>query len=168
MSAPVAAVWTPWADVLCRVCYEGLTAAESARLHAAPMVKIKWPGPPDPTTAPDRAEWREGDGPGFCTECKRPVWVHEEIAQLTRLRKLVGGELQQTGGMCAALFISREDCGAVVVTNLNGPIDIGLYQPRGWEECDGAVQSYCLPFASPDEAVAAIIRAAMTEPMENL
>lgn len=158
MTAPVAAVWTPWADVLCRICY-------ASKLIAAP--EIKWPGPADATTAPDRAEWREGDGPGFCTECGGDVWVHDEIAQLTRLRKLVGGEMQQTGGMCAALAIPHVAGGTVAVTNMNGTIDIGLYYPKDWDEGGEVIQMYCLPFSTPDDAAAGVIRAAMTEPMEE-
>ena len=169
MSAPLAGVWTPWADVLCRICHDTHYAERYRKFREAVdgLREIKWPGQADSTAAPEFREKREGDGKGYCTQCGADIWVHEEIAQLTRLRKLVGGELQQTGGMCAALAIPHVSGGTVVVTNLNGPIDIGLYEPGGWDECDGAVQSYCLPFSSPDEAVAAIIRAAMTEPLEG-
>ena len=147
MSAPIAGVWTPWADVLCRNCHDALKPEVTAKR------KIEWPA----------GEKREGDALGFCTQCGAKVWVTEEIARLTRLRAIVGGDMEQTGGMCAALTLKREDGGTVVVTNLDAPITIGRFKPGEWEENAEAEQYYCIPASTPDEAAAAIIRAALTE-----
>ena len=161
MSAPIAGVWTPWAEVLCRICHDAMGPEVTAKRE------IKWPGNPDPTAAPDRREWREGDGQGICTACGAAVWVHEDIAQLTRLRAIAGGELQQTGGMCSALAFSREDKGTVVVTNMDDVLSVAIFPPGGWEEGEEALRYYVLPLAMPDEAAAAAIQLARTEPLEG-
>jgi len=151
MSKPIAGVWTPWADVLCRICHDALPPEVTAKR------KIEWP--------PD--EKREGYGLGFCTKCGAEVWVHEDIAQLTRLQKLAGGELEQTGGMCSALtFGNRADGGTVVVTNLDGPVLIGIYHKGEWGEGQEAAKAYNLPLCTDDEDVAAIIRAAINQSIE--
>jgi len=146
VSAPVAGVWTPWAEVLCRNCHDALKA-EAKR-------EIKWPDP----------EKRLGDDQGFCTACGAEVWVHEDIAQLTRLLKVLGtGELEQTGGMCSALTIARADGGTVVVTNMDGPVMIGIFHKGEWGEGQEAAEYYNLPLSTPDDLAAAIIRVAITQ-----
>jgi hypothetical protein len=152
-TGPLAGVWTPWAEVLCRNCHDTGEDMTNSR----PKRQIKWP----------EGEKREGDGLGFCNACGGRVWVDEEVALLTRLRALAGGEMEQTGGMCAALSIKRPDGGTVVVTNLDLPITIGVYGPGDWEDTGIERQSYCLPPSTPDEAAAAVIKAALTEPLEG-
>jgi hypothetical protein len=149
---PIAGVWTPWADVLCRNCHDALGKEVTAKRE------IKWPA----------GEKRKGDGQGYCTQCGAPVWVHEEIARLTRLRKLVGGDMEQTGGMCAALALCREDGGKVVVTNLDGFIFIGTYKAGQWEEGGEGLDARELPSSTSDEDAAANIRVALTESLEGL
>ena len=162
MSAPIAGVWTPWADVLCRICHEALPAEVTAAKR-----DIKWPGPADPTAAPGCEERREGDGPGWCTSCGRAVWVHEDIAQLTRLRAIAGGEMEQTGGMCSGLTRTRMDGGTVVVTNMDRDIVIGLYAHGVWEEGGEVTALYTLPGNTPDSAAAAVIKAVQIEAREE-
>jgi len=145
---PVAGVWTPWAEVLCRHCHDEIDAKEATAKR-----KIEWP----------EGEKREGDGPGLCTKCGATVWVHEDVAQLSRLRKLTGGVMEQTGGMCAALAIGRLDGGTGVVTNLDGPLSIGVYGPGEWEEGGAEVQCYCIPEATTDEVAAFVILTAVKE-----
>jgi hypothetical protein len=147
VGGPIAGVWTPWGQVLCRKCHDALKPEVTAKR------RIEWPA----------EEKREGDGLGFCCECGRECWVSEDVALLTRLRKLVGGEMEQTGGMCAALSLKREDGGTVVVTNLDAPITIGRFKPGEWENLAEAEQYYCIPVSTPDEATAAVIQAALTE-----
>lgn len=149
----IAGVWTPWADVLCRVCHDALDADVTAKRE------IKWP----------EGEKREGDAPGWCTSCGRAIWVQEDIAQLTRLRKLVGsGEMEQTGGMCAALVFPRADGGVVVVTNLDEPLFIGRFATSDWTESpDSLIGEYELPAGTPDEAAVAIIKVVINQEGEN-
>ena len=89
--------------------------------------------------------------------------MSEDIAQLTRLRKLVGGVLEQTGGMCAALTIGRMDGGTVVVTNLDGPLLIGVYAPGEWEEGNAEMQAFSIPGETPDQGAAFVILTAVKE-----
>jgi hypothetical protein len=147
---PIAGVWTPWAQILCRACHDSLPSDATAKR------KINWP----------EGEKAEGDDLCLCTECGRSIWVAADIAQLARLHTNVGGELEQTGGMCAALVIPRGDKGTVVVTNLDGPLSIGRYAPGEWEEGAEAEQEYCLPVATPDDLAAAVIAVVLLEPLE--
>lgn len=142
---PVAGVWTPWAEALCRTCHDAC-GREMKRT-------IEWPAD----------EKRQGDAKGYCAQCDAPVWLADDVAQLTRLRRLVGGDMEQTGGMCAALTIHRIDGGVVVVTNLNGPVDIGIYPTEEWGDENADPVVYSLPFETPDEAIAAVLRAALAE-----
>ena len=56
VSAPIAGVWTPWAEVLCRVCHDALPEEVTAKR------KIEWPAAD--TLSASLREKREGDGPG--------------------------------------------------------------------------------------------------------
>lgn len=140
---PIPGVWTPWADVLCRKCHDALGKEVTAKRE------IKWP-----------EGKREGDGQGWCTSCGAPIWVHAEIALLTRLRKMVGGEMQQTGGMCAALALKRPDGKDVVVTALDGPVVVAIFEPEVWGEGE-PVAMHELPEGATDEAAATVIREAL-------
>jgi hypothetical protein len=149
MNAPIAGVWTPWAEVLCRICHD------QQKFNG--KREIKWPA----------GEKREGDGQGFCTACGAQVWVQDEVAQLTRIRAIAGGEMAQTGGMCAALTLARPDGGTVVVSNPDGAVAIGIYKPGEWGEGGEDVAVYTLPAATPDDAAAAVIKAALSESLEG-
>ena len=151
VGGPIPGVWTPWAEVLCRNCHDKLGDDVTAKR------KVKWP-----------EGKREGDGQGICSRCAAAVWVNAEIALLTRLRALVGGDLEQTGGMCAALVIGRtQDDGRVVVTNMDAPICVAIFAPGEWEEGNAEAQIYNLPGATPDDIAAAVIRVALNESLEG-
>lgn len=139
---PIIGVWTPWAEALCRHCHdaiEGMTRKKT----------IDWP-----------SEKPDGYAEGFCTKCGCSIWVCDDVAQLTRLRVRVGGDLQQTGGMCSALTIQKTDGseGTVVITNLDGPIDIGVYKKGAWEETGQCDEQYRIPGGTLDRIAAEIIR----------
>lgn len=128
------ALWTPWAEVLCPTCHG----------------TKQWNG--KAVTVPE-TKWSENDEHGYCTKCGKPVWVlgRSDVAVLTRLRHRMGeGELQQTGGMCAALTFERPDGGYVVATvddydpdAKTDLITLGLWTKEGWEET-----GECVDFAS--------------------
>jgi hypothetical protein len=65
--------------------------------------------------------------------------------------------------MCAALTIGRADGGTVVVTNLDGPLCIGVYPQGDWEEGGAEVQSYNIPGETPDQGAAFVILTAVRE-----
>jgi hypothetical protein len=150
IGGPIAGVWTPWAQVLCRKCHDSLGSEVTAKR------KVEWPAD----------EKGKGDGQGICSECGCECWVRADVAQLSRVRALVGGELEQTGGMCAALTLKREDGGAVVMT-VDGPITIGRFKPGEWEDCAEAEQYYCIPASTPDYVAALIVTAVIEEKTEE-
>src|SRR5262249_25059946 len=101
-----------------------------------------------------------------CTKCGAHIWVHEDIAQLTRIRALAGGEMEQTGGMCSALVYYREDR-TVVVTNMDYDLAVAVFQPKAWEEGEDTIRAYSLPLTTPTHAAAAVIRTALAEPLKH-
>lgn len=140
--AAIPGVWTPWGEALCRYCHDGTKGSNVKR-------DIQWVTEMRP----------EGEGVGVCTKCGTAIWLEEDVAQLTRLRAIVGGDMQQTGGMCSALVIPRPDGGTVVVTNFDTTLDIGTYKPGMWEEGDQNDELYRIPYWTPDAAAAAVITA---------
>ena len=124
------AIWCPWAEVICYSCH-----GDSFNCYGETKVM----------SAPDYAEHcalqpkRKGQDEGWCDRCGCDVWAPEELALLQRIRNKVGGHLDQTGGMSAALMISDNLYGSapqVCVTALDGPLVVGLY-PNGQALADG-------------------------------
>lgn len=85
-------VWTPWADVLCVQC------------HTA-------------TVSPVADASGADDAPGgACDQCGVEILLPPHVAPLAWLRRqLPGGDMVQTGGMCAALVFRRGEVDRVVV-----------------------------------------------------
>lgn len=78
-------VWTPWADVLCVPCH---SRALDLR-HATACYDTHVPG-------------------GACDACGVEILLPPTVAPLAWLRRQVpGGQMAQTGGMCAALIFQR-------------------------------------------------------------
>jgi len=136
-------VWTPWAEVLCFKCH----------------------GPKDKRTGEDVSAYFKAnlrgshDGPGFCTRCGEKIWVDETVAHLTRLRKVLGGDMNQTGGMCSALSIANaaDTHYAVVTTESGDDVFIGYYTKEAWDHTgDEAIVCYTIPFTSLEVECAAI------------
>jgi hypothetical protein len=137
-------VWTPWAEALCRNCYDSID-------HPLKR-EIIWLGRREAT-----------DRFGVCTRCGAPIWVREDVAVLTRLRALVGGDLEQRGGMCVALSIKREDGGRVAVTG-DATLVISVFEPGIAAEGQPS-KFFTLPTGTPDATAAVIIKLALSEPL---
>jgi hypothetical protein len=68
---------------------------------------------------------RPGEYEGTCDQCGCPIWVDDHPGPLAALRMRVGGEMEQTGGMCSALRIDLPDSTCLYATALDGPLIIG-------------------------------------------
>ena len=144
MTKRVSALWTPWAEVLCPTCHGSK----------------KWNG--KDVTVPEQNG--QDDEHGYCTKCGDPVWVlgRSDVAVLTRLRHTMGeGELQQTGGMCAALTFERKDGGYVIATaeDTEHEVTLGLYTKEGWEDSGECLNIASAPITPSFNKVRAEIRA---------
>ena len=124
-------VWTPWALVLCVECdYVALkdsSRAEHYATHLQAVTKME-------RTA--EIEQPEGHLLGVCNTCRCACWVRDDVALLQQVgfkaseldwEGPFGWELQQTGGMCAALVFSTETR-EVVVTATDGEFFVGEYE----------------------------------------
>lgn len=148
MTKRVSALWTPWAEVLCPACHGSK----------------KWNG--KDITVPEQNG--QDDEHGYCTKCGNPVWVlgRSDVAVLTRLRHKMGeGEMQQTGGMCAALTFERKDGGYVIATvddydpdTQTDIVTLGLWTKEGWEETGECVDFANYPVSPSFNKVRAGIR----------
>lgn len=123
-------VWTPWAFVLCVECdYVGLKdsgRAETYARHLAALASM------DRTKEVDRPD---GDLMGVCNVCKCRCWVREDVALIQQVGYRTteldedgpfGWNLEQTGGMCAALVYAVEGR-EIVVTAFDGEFCVGEY-----------------------------------------
>lgn len=131
-------VWTPWASVLCVECdYAALkesTRSQHYAKHLAAVAKM------------DRAaevECPEGDLLAACDNCHCPCWARKDVALLQQVGYKTsdldwegpfGWELEQTGGMCAALVFSTADDREIVVTAMDGDLFVGEYAKVGDDE----------------------------------
>ena len=93
MNAP--AVWTPWATVECRACSRDARRPSSLGFELTPL---HWA----------RIE-EHATHDGWCSQCGAAVVLDRaDVAQMSRLRKIIGGgDLWQTGGMCACLVVQQ-------------------------------------------------------------
>jgi hypothetical protein len=83
-------LWCPWAEALCGPCHESVLQSEQPSKRPA-------------VTADDEpGTW---DRRGLCNRCGAGIWLPSDVALYTRIKARVGGELEQTGGMCAAMSI---------------------------------------------------------------
>ena len=121
----ISGVWTPWAQVLCYRCHGPKFPSE--KVSPGHMLKYEEKAYPE---LPEQ-------GHGFCDKCGRTIVLPKELANLSRLKhelfKLdidVFPDLQQTGGMCAALSVDvhGKEWGAFV-TCMEGyyTFQIGVY-----------------------------------------
>lgn len=140
-NAPITArrgVWTPWAQVLCIECdHKVLTTTERGRTYARHL---------DTIDKLDRAELVEADeyeALAKCDECRAVCWVRFDVGMLQSVMFRAsdldwegpwGAELEQTGGMCAALVFSTADNRKVVVTAMEGQFSVGEYLDECWDD----------------------------------
>lgn len=142
-----AALWTPFGEALCDSCHGS----------------VKWNG--RPVNVP--AQTGTDDEHGYCTKCGRPVWVlgRSDVALLTRVRQKMGGEMNQTGGMCAALSFERADGGYVIVTAEEDFV-LGLYTKKGWEDSGEAARLQTAPVNRSLDQVCEAIRFLLDAPYD--
>lgn len=135
-------IWTPWGQVLCFECH-GVTL----RGRTLP--------PPVYAKLCSLQPAREDEHPGTCDECGCDVWTRHDLWILQSIRDAVGGELQQTGGMCAGLWIEADSHAAaadgdgpgVFVAAMDGPIDASAWpSQRALSESEGMIR--CGTFGS--------------------
>lgn len=138
-----AGVWTPWAEVLCAPCHNRDHKLQIEVLRAV----------------------EESAEQGWCMDCGKPVWLDSDVARLSRLHKLIGSkaQMEQTGGMCCALSIRRDDGGTVVVS-VDDAIFIGLYSTKEWG-CDEPAALAEVPGTADDKKALAAIRKMLRTPM---
>jgi hypothetical protein len=138
-------IWTPQGEALCKSCHGPL------QLRG---VGVSWP-------VLERNDYEEG----YCTGCGGQVFLPADVAQLTRIQKLTGGKMQQTGGMCCALLLTRPNGDDLVVYNPDDKVGIAVYPQKAWTETgDEPIVSYEVPYTAPDKDVAALISALVTIP----
>lgn len=90
--------------------------------------------------AKPRADWPEGKDTserlGHCTACGREIYLRADVALFTNIMHAHTSDgspiiryatLEQTGGMCAALSVTRADCYVFVVRDDNGEMFATLY-----------------------------------------
>ena len=129
------AIWCPWAEVLCYSCH-GSTFngyGETIVMSDPEFAEYSALQPKQPE-----------QGAGWCDRCGCEAWVPEPLDTLQRIRNKVGGQLDQTGGMCSALIVSDDiygDAPHFFVTALDGPIVVGSY-PNGQAVSDGEYDDY--------------------------
>lgn len=124
-------MWTPWASVLCAVCdYDALQGTERATSYAAHFAAVSKMQRDALVTRPD------GDLEATCDKCKCACWVRDDVALLQAVGFAAAGldwngpfgwELQQTGGMCAALVFTTGFSREVVATAMDGWFVLGEY-----------------------------------------
>jgi hypothetical protein len=142
-------VFTPWGEALCRDCHDRADTKASQSTHRT----FDW------SSYVADAD----DEPGFCTRCGDPCLLNNDVAGLTRIRKEVGGDLEQTGGMCAALAFRSPAGGPLVLVTIDEEILVGKYASED-QLYDGGGQFF--PVVGELAAVAAI-RAALKNGCAN-
>jgi len=137
-------VWTPWAQVLCVECeYAALKDSPRAQHYGKRLKAV---------AAMNRTEevgHPEGHLIGSCDNCHCTCWVRDDVALLQQVgfkssdldwEGPFGWELQQTGGMCAALVFSTETH-EIVVTAMDGEFFVGEYK-QPVEEWNDPIRSW--------------------------
>lgn len=112
-------IWTPWASVLCFPCH-------GPAFKRGPN-EIRQMADPEMAEHSAKQPCRPGESAGRCDKCGEGVWVRDDVGLLQRIQSEIGGELQQTGGMCAALMVGTPDGRLLCFSALDGPICMGLY-----------------------------------------
>lgn len=132
-------VWTPWALVLCIECdYAELKRGERAKHYAEHLEAVAKMNRTAEVTRP------EGDLMGVCNLCHCKCWVRDDVALLQQVGFKTSDldwegpfswELEQTGGLCAAL-VFLTDTHRVVVTAMDGEFYVGEYTlaDESWED----------------------------------
>jgi len=153
MRAPaVAGIWTPWAQTLCVPCHNGTKGQSTLRPFA----------PREPHESERRG--------ALCDTCGCEITLDADVAVLGWLRRrLCGGRLEQTGGMCSALVYPRPD-GRVIVATVDGAAVVAyVYETmEAWTEQEGETETHT-PWTSIGEAPSwrsafKMLRDAMPEP----
>lgn len=132
-------IWTPWAAVLCYRCHG------STRRTAKPITNDVILQNMDLRQGIPEGDFDWGETITECDRCQENVWVMGDAGLLGSLRPLlrkaspgVCAELQQTGGMCAALDVyanNDEGYPRVVITCLDGPFFIARYDSAAqWDD----------------------------------
>lgn len=149
-------VWTPWAEVLCIPCHDTRTAQGTFKILSEPDMRAIYADDPD-------TFW-----PGVCTGCDKEIMLpNEDVAVLSRIRKILRSgedfgpamEMEQTGGMCAALTYERADGKRVMVTYAMcepESLEIGVYRVDEEDEMDQI--SYITLQGGDDAALADAVR----------
>lgn len=125
-------VWTPWSLVLCVECdYAALKDGSRGKHYDSRLKTLSKMKRTAEVTRP------EGHLCGMCDTCHCPCWVRTDVALLQHVgyessdldwEGPFGWELQQTGGMCAALVYTTADDRELVVTAMDGELFIGEYR----------------------------------------
>ena len=130
-------VWTPWSAVLCVVCdYAALKDSLRATHYAKHVEALAAMNRTEEVERPDSQLI------GDCNNCHCACWVRYDVSLLQQVGFKAADlnwegpfswELEQTGGMCAALTFSTEGR-KIVVTAMDGTIYVGEYAVTAGEE----------------------------------
>lgn len=123
--------WTPWGTVVCSECdYLALKDGPRAQHYEKHLRALEAMNRTAEVPCP------EGHLRGRCDTCRCPCWVRADVALLQRIgfksseldwEGPFGWNLEQTGGMCAALVFGTADDREIVVTAMDGDIFVGEY-----------------------------------------
>jgi hypothetical protein len=121
--------WTPWADVLCVECEYVVLKEQQGRTYPRRLQVLQAMNRTAEVAQP------EGCLLGCCDTCQVACGVRDDVALLQQVgfktsdldwEGPFGWDLQQTGGMCAALVLSTEGR-EIVVTAMDGEFFVGEY-----------------------------------------
>lgn len=140
-------LWTPWAEALCVPCHSKVTPAEQSCVV------------PGATSSDEPGTW---DRRGLCSRCGAGIWLPGDVALFTRIKARVGGRLEQTGGMCAALSVVLPTGRYICLTEGGGGDEGWLACIYTSEEAFGEVEALACESlkdgATDEEVIAAVER----------
>jgi len=136
-----AAIWTPWAEVLCEGCYN-MAGTPIGKAYAGRTVTV----PVD------------DDHVGHCDRCEAEVADDfQYIVGLQNIARRIGAKLEQTGGMCSAAVKPLKDERTYVVTdNRDGSWLVSIYDKGAWEEYAEDTEDF--QWLTADKVVAHVAR----------
>lgn len=168
-------IWTPWATVLCYSCH-GPTRRTAREITSEVVFKNSEPREGLPEGDHD---W--GESVANCDGCGNRIWVMGDAGLLGSLRAMLRGansdvraELQQTGGMCAALEVysdssydDDEGYPRVVITCLDGPFFIARYDGAAqWEDGTHSGEIQTAPRDAQLSEIVPMVLSALASPPE--
>ena len=131
-------IWTPWATVVCYRCH-GPSKKTARAITNDVILKNS-----EPRQGIPEGDFDWGETITDCDLCAKSIWVMGDAGLLGSLRPLLQKaapsahtELQQTGGMCAALDVyedGKQSYPRVIVTCLDGPFFIARYESAAMYE----------------------------------